>query len=119
RLLGAVAAGAGLARTPRGPGRVRVLSTDLVRALEVPYLVVMGLGERSFPRLAAPEPFFDEAERQAFRQVGLELSCAEDRLPDEMLLFYQVVTRATRQLVLSYPAVDDKGQALLPSSFLQ
>src|SRR5439155_23187904 len=42
-----------------------------------------------------------------------------DQMPEEMLLFYQVVTRARRRLVLSYPAVDEKGQALLPSSFLQ
>src|SRR5262249_54988311 len=41
-----------------------------------------------------------------------------DRMPDEMLLFYQLVTRARRRLTLSYPAVDERGQALLPSSFL-
>lgn len=119
RMVTALAAEAGLARTQRGPGRVRVLSADLARNLCVPYLFVMGLGERGFPRLAAPEPLFDEAERQAFKQAGLQFSCLDDRLPDEMLLFYQVVTRAQRQLVLSYPAVDEKGQSLLPSSFLQ
>jgi ATP-dependent helicase/DNAse subunit B len=117
-LLGALAAEAGLARTPRGPGRVRVLSADLIRTLDVPYLYVMGLGERSFPRLGAPEPFFDDGERQSFRQAGIDFTCAGDRMPDELLLFYQVVTRATRRLTLSYPAVDDRGQALLPSSFL-
>ena len=118
RTLGAVAAESLLARTPRGPGRVRVLSAPLARGLESPYLFVMGLGERSFPRLAAPEFFFDEAERQALKQAGLDFACAADLMPDEMLLFYQVVTRARRQLVLSYPAVDNKGQALLPSMFL-
>src|SRR5205814_3578466 len=49
---------------------------------------------------------------------GLELRCAADRLPEEMLLFYQLVTRPRRRLVLSYSAVDEKGQPLLPSSFL-
>src|SRR5439155_24760574 len=61
---------------------------------------------------------YDDAERQAFRQAGLELRCAADRLPDEMLLFYQLVTRPRRRLVLSYPAADGRGQTLLPSSFL-
>src|SRR5262249_12859074 len=42
----------------------------------------------------------------------------EDRMPAEMLLFYQLVTRPRSRLVLSYPAVDAKGQELLPSSFL-
>ena len=41
-----------------------------------------------------------------------------DLLPGEMLLFYQLVTRATREVVLCYPAVDERGQPLLPSSFL-
>jgi ATP-dependent helicase/nuclease subunit B len=35
-----------------------------------------------------------------------------------MLLFYQVASRARRELILSYPAVDPRGQNLLPSSFL-
>ena len=78
----------------------------------------MGMGERGFPRLNAPEPFFDEAERQALRQAGLDISCMSDLMAEEMLLFYQIVTRAQRRLVLSYPAVDERGQALLPSSFL-
>jgi ATP-dependent helicase/DNAse subunit B len=78
----------------------------------------MGLGERSFPRLTAPVPLFDEQERQAFKQFGLAFPCAADLLVDEMLLFYQVVTRAQCSVVFSYPAVDDRGQALLPSSFL-
>jgi ATP-dependent helicase/DNAse subunit B len=118
RLLGVLARTAVPPRTARGPGRVRILSAPLVRDWTVPYLFVMGLGERSFPQLNAPEPFFNEAERQSFRQSGLNFSSMADALPDEMLLFYQVVTRARRQLVLSYPAVDDKGQNLLPCSFL-
>ncbi|HZT81035.1 MAG TPA: PD-(D/E)XK nuclease family protein [Gemmataceae bacterium] len=116
--LGTLAAEAGLARAPRGPGRVRVLSAELARHLDVPCLFLLGLGERGFPRLAAPEPIFDEPERQALRQAGLDFPAAADLMPDEMLLFYQLATRARRLLVLSCPAVDDKGQPLLPSSFL-
>lgn len=118
RMLSTLAAAAGQPRSPRGPGRVRILSAELACNIEVPYLFVMGLGERSFPDLSAPEPLFNEAERQSFREAGLDLPGVEDRLPSEMLLFYQLVTRARTRLTLSYPAVDDKGQALLPSSFL-
>src|SRR5262249_13862202 len=88
------------------------------RHLDCDVLFLLGLGERSFPNLGGSEPLFDDAERQALRQAGLELRCASDRLPDEMLLFYQLVTRPRRQLILSYPARDGKGQPLLPSSFL-
>src|SRR5262249_8516202 len=63
--LAILASEVGLARTQRGPGRVRVLSAPLVRGLAVPYLFVMGLGERSFPRLTPPESLLDEQERQS------------------------------------------------------
>jgi ATP-dependent helicase/DNAse subunit B len=118
RTLAALAAEAGLARTPRGPGRVRVLSAGLARALDAPYVFLMGLGERSFPRLTPPEPLLDEQERQALKQAGLDIPCAGDLLPAEKLLFYEVVTAARERLVLSYPAVDEQGQTLLPCAFL-
>lgn len=118
RVLGSAAAEAGLARTPRGPGRVRLLSAELARVLSADVVFLLGLGEGSFPQLAAAEPIFDEAERQSLKSAGLDVACLGDRLPAEILLFYGLVTRARRRLVLSYPAVDEKGQKLLPSSFL-
>jgi ATP-dependent helicase/DNAse subunit B len=118
RRLAALANSAGLPRTHRGPGRVRVLSATQARHLGSEYLFVVGLGERGFPRLTPPPSLLDEAERQALAPSGLPASGADDLLADEMLLFYQVVTRARRGLVLSYPAVDERGHALLPGSFL-
>lgn len=92
-------------------GRVRVLAAPSVRGLHVPYLFVAGLAEKSFP--------------QSDRPQWLDPSDAEDRndpqakhYRDEMLLFYQVLTRATRQLTLSYPALDEAAQPLAPSPYL-
>jgi ATP-dependent helicase/nuclease subunit B len=116
--LAVIAREAGVARTPRGPGRVRILSAPLARNLSVPRLFIMGLGEWGFPQVSAAEPFFEEVERQAYRASGLQLSTADERLADEMLLFYQLVTRPQQGLVLSYSAVDSNGQELLPSTFL-
>ena len=42
-----------------------------------------------------------------------------ERNAAEMLLFYEAVTRATRRLTLSYPALDEAAQALSPSPYLQ
>jgi ATP-dependent helicase/nuclease subunit B len=117
RRLAALASEAGLPRTPHGSGRVRVLSAPLARHIDAPFVFLMGLGERSFPRLTAQQPIFDEQERAAFQAAGIELNGSEI-MADEMLLFYQIVTRARSRLVLSYPAVDERGQPLLPSSFL-
>src|SRR5262249_34883653 len=88
------------------------------RHLAASYVFILGLGERGFPRLAAPQPLLEEAERLALRPGGVDLACASEQMPGEMLLFYQIATRARRRLVLSFPAVDERGQPLLPSSFL-
>ncbi|HEY1381341.1 MAG TPA: PD-(D/E)XK nuclease family protein [Gemmataceae bacterium] len=117
RLLGTLTASVGVPRTPHGPARVRLASAEQARHSDCEYLFLLGLGERSFPDLSGC-PLFDDGERQAFRGAGLDVRCAADRLPDEMLLFYQLLTRPRRGLVLSYAAVDDKGQSSLPSSFL-
>ena len=45
-------------------------------------------------------------------------SCCVPSSQEEMLLFYEVFTRATKRLYLSYPGLDDKAQALLPSPYL-
>src|SRR5262249_60992529 len=70
RALWSLTSEAGLARTPRGPGRVRVLSADLARGLPAEYVFVMGLGERSFPRLTAPDLALDEPERLPLARAG-------------------------------------------------
>ncbi|MFO0842820.1 MAG: PD-(D/E)XK nuclease family protein [Gemmataceae bacterium] len=99
-------------RTP-APGataevpRVLVLSADVARYRATDYRFVLGLGERTFPR-PAPEASLRDGDANA-----------DEHLSGEMLLFHEVVTGARRRLVLSYPAVDERGQELLPGSFLQ
>jgi ATP-dependent helicase/DNAse subunit B len=114
-----VASGTDLPRPPGGPGRVRVRSAPEARHLDCSFLFLIGLSERAFPRAGGPPSLFDDADRQAFLQAGLDLPRARDPLPDEMLLFHDLLTRARRSVVFSYPALDERGQDLLPCSFLQ
>ncbi|VTS01619.1 PD-(D/E)XK nuclease family protein [Tuwongella immobilis] len=94
-------------------GRIRLVPVEQAVACECDVLVLMGLGEGSFPRIAPPNVLIDDAFR-----TRLGLPDAAGRLEQETTLFYRLVTRPMRTLVLSYSAVDPKGQALLPSSFL-
>lgn len=99
-------------------GRVRVLSAASVRALRVPYLFVAGLSEKAFPPPDREDRLYDEAEAERLIDAGLPLVARNERSREEMLLFYEVLTRATRRLYLSYPALDESGQPLSPSPFL-
>lgn len=99
-------------------GRVRVLSAASVRALEIPYLFVAGLSEKAFPAAAGDGGIYGEAECRRLSEAGLPLVLRAERAEEEMLLFYETITRARRRLYLSYPAIDAKAQPLSPSPYL-
>lgn len=106
-------------RQPRDEtGRVRVLSAESVRALRVPYLFCGGLSEDSFPRPDRHDRIYSEAETRELNAFGLELAHHHARNQEEMLLFYEMITRATRGLFLSYPGLDEKAQPLLSSPYV-
>ncbi|NOZ40619.1 MAG: hypothetical protein GXP24_10385 [Planctomycetes bacterium] len=99
-------------------GRVRILSAESARKLSTKHLFLTGLSEQAFS--AAPTS-------QTATTDDLQLP-AEDLLEalpatavghnDAMLLFYELVTRPTESLTLSYPALDAKGEPLTPSPLL-
>ncbi len=99
-------------------GRVRVLSAESARTLSVPYLFVGGLNERVFPLPQREDRLLSEAELDRLARAGVPLTERVESSHEEMLLFYEVVTRAQRQLFLSYAAMNDKAEALSPSPYL-
>jgi ATP-dependent helicase/nuclease subunit B len=99
-------------------GRVRVLSAQSVRAITVPYLFVAGVAEKVFPPPARDDRVYTDAEYYDLNRAGLHFVDGRARSCEEMLLFYEVITRATQRLTLSYPALDAMAQPLLPSPYL-
>jgi ATP-dependent helicase/DNAse subunit B len=106
-------------------GHIRILEAPQVRNLDVPYLFLAGLTERSFPQHRGDDCLFHEIERRELNrraaEMGerLELGHRTSRAHEEMLLFYGVVTRARKKLILSYPAVNASGEPLSPSPYLK
>ena len=117
--LAEIAATVGVETEESKPGCVRAVPADLVPASRYEHLFLLGLGECSFPRLGDLGPLYDSAERNKFVEVGLELRGTEGRLGEEMLLFHRLLGGATTSVTLSYPAIDEKGQRMLPGTFLQ
>lgn len=100
-------------------GAVRVLAAESARGLTAPYVFVCGLSEKAFPPPHREDCLYTDADARRWGASGLPLPSNADRGRFEMLLFYEVLTRATRRLVLSYPALDSQAQALVPSPFLR
>ncbi len=99
-------------------GRVRVLSALDARGIRAPYLFVAGLAESAFPAGERANALFGRQDHDRLSTVGLPLPSWGARSQDEMLLFYETVTRGTRRLTLSYPTVDERAQPLVPSPYL-
>ena len=100
-------------------GCVRVLSASSIRALRIPYLFLAGLSEKVFPQPQRDDRLYSESEYGRLIDAGLPFVARSERTHEEMLLFYEAISRAERRLYLSYPALDEAAQPLLPSPFLQ
>jgi ATP-dependent helicase/DNAse subunit B len=105
--------------SPCNGGCVTLLSAQASVGLDCDYLFLIELGEGSWPDLSAPTSLLDDHERERLRNLGFELANPATRLGSEQLLFLNLATAPRRGLFLSYAAIDEQGQPLLPSSFLR
>lgn len=92
---------------------VHVLDVFEARQWELPIVFVCGMVERNFPQYHRENPLLDDAGR---RRAGLETSVDLQR--EERALFQLATSRATERTILSYSRYDDRGEATLPSFFL-
>lgn len=102
-----------------GPGLVAVLDPLALRARRVGALFVTGLQEGVFPLRARVAPLLGERERARIAQAsGLVLGGSEDVLAAERHLFYAILCRPERLLVLSWHEADDEAAPLSRSLFV-
>jgi hypothetical protein len=100
-------------RESRDPtGRVRVMAADAARGSSPRHLWLAGLNERSFPAAVRRSRLARDADA-ASEDAGASDSS------EEMLLFYQLATRPSKSLCLSYTALDAKGLAASASPYLE
>ena len=100
-------------------GRVRIVSAEQVRNLEVPHLFLAGLTETSFPRSRSDDCIYSERDRRELNAHDLALGDRSSRAQEELLMFYGIVTRARERLVLTYPNSTEEGQPLSPTPYLK
>jgi hypothetical protein len=92
---------------------VHIMDVFEARQWELPVVFVCGLTERHFPQYHREDPVLDDNTR---RKAGLDT--AAGRQAQERSLFDFAISRASQQVVLSYPRFDDKGEDTLRSFFL-
>lgn len=98
---------------------VHVLDVYEARQWELPVVFLCGLLERQFPLYHGEDPVFPDSARSLLQRQGIRLWTTADRRLEEEFLFDLATTRATSELVLSYPESNAQGEPNLPSFFLQ
>jgi hypothetical protein len=92
---------------------VRLIDAQEARQWELPVVFVCGLLEGAFPRAARPDPILGEALRGALRRRQIAVRTRSERDSEERFLFDVAMSRATSELVLSHPRLNEKGEETL------
>ena len=85
------------------------------RGLSFPLVIVLGLVEKSFPRVVREDPLLLDDER---RRISPELPLKQSGLDEERLLFDLATGAARTKLVLSYPRLEPATARPRVPSFL-
>ncbi len=108
-----------LGLAPPTVDQVLVGSIERSRHPDIRCAWVFGFNEGLFPARPAEDVLLGTAERQALHARGLPAPAPHrDDALNERLLAYIALTRASRELVISYAKADEAGDALMPSSLL-
>ncbi len=99
------------------PGMVAALPVLASRGLHFAHIVLLGMSAGEFPLTLPEPPFYSRRERGLLAQSGVVLPTPDPA--DERSLFYETTARARRRLVLTRTYLDERGNALQPSPYLQ
>jgi ATP-dependent helicase/nuclease subunit B len=109
-----------LGLVPPALDQVLVGGIDRSRQPELAAVFVIGMNDRFFPAPTSEDVIFTDADRGKLEETGkFELGpSAKVRLFRERALGYIAMTRASRQLWISWSRADENGRELRPSVFV-
>ncbi|MBS4539102.1 exodeoxyribonuclease V subunit gamma [Clostridium sp. D2Q-11] len=97
---------------------VQMITPSTSRGLEFEKIYIVGLREGKYPKKHNSNWFFNDRNREVFNSVGIKLKNYREIYDKESLLFSIAISRATRELVLTYSG--EKGSdSSIPSIFVE
>ena len=98
---------------------VHIIDAFEARQWRLPVLFVCGLIEKQFPKYHSENPILDDRIRRHLQSRGIPLRTSTERQSDEQFLFDCILGRASEHIVLSYPVLNAKADANLPSFLIE
>lgn len=89
---------------------LHVMDLFEARQWDLEYVFALGLSEGEFPKRFTPDALLTEPIKRTFG-----LKTMEDRNTEEHLLYEMLLTRASREVVLTWPRINAKGDPLEPT----
>ncbi len=106
---------------PPALDQVLVSSAHRSRHPELHTVILLGFVETRFPQVLPEDPMLDDRQRALFNSTGNAPIGGGSRqnLLEAPFFDYVAFTRATRQLIISYPAVNSAGTPVTASRYVQ
>lgn len=109
-----------LALVPPTVDQVLVGSIERTRHPDIKAAILLGFNDGIFPARIEEGSILNDDDRTQLLGAGLRVGLpTRERLLDESMLVYIAVTRASRELVVTYANADEKNAALRPSPFVK
>lgn len=109
-----------LAAIPPSLDGIVVGTMERSRLANVKALFVLGVSDGVLPMVMSEDGILSEDEREQLQAQGVQLApSARRKLLDERFVIYQVLTRPSERLWLSYPLADEEGKGILPSEVIR
>ncbi len=108
-----------LGALPPAADCVSFSSFDRVISPDAPFVAVIGASDANIPRINRGGGLFDEAEREELAGIGLEISkTAYENASYELFLVYCALCAPKKELLITYPLMEDDGSEASPSKVL-
>jgi ATP-dependent helicase/DNAse subunit B len=106
---------------PGDRGGIKVLDAFDLMGHSTPYLLLGGLSEGQFPTRHYEHVLFSDDEKAKLNEIFQKKLFLSTPLRhwEENLLFYMALFSCRRKAYLSFSTIDEKGETLIPSYFLQ
>jgi ATP-dependent helicase/nuclease subunit B len=109
-----------LALIPPTLDQILVGAIERSRHPEVKVVFLVGTTQKQFPGALRSDSLLSDADRDMAALAGLDLpGSMTESLSQRRYLAYIAFTRASRQLIVTYPQTDDKGHVVVRSQFIR
>ena len=101
---------------PMTEDQVIIGDIDRSKSHKVKAIFIIGLNDGMFPSVNRNEGFFNDKDREYFKENGIELAKGTlENLYEENFNIYKAFTASEEKLFLSYSSSDAEGKSLRPS----